>query len=212
MVFTYTWESTMGVCKPFKSDGELDITRANNILNFKVLAVAMRKRKHKGNFKRQQHKTNQKKFKNMHTYVLYLCVCEIERERERETLNLAAKPSFWIIRAYCKTKYSFLNKNHAKVKAFQRETCKSCFTYQTHLHYTSVYSIAHLWKPAECICLLENTTRKCSTHDGYEKVARSFSKWWVLMWQQKFLNQYLVVIYCLSNERQKSRLVLEGNF
>ena len=44
----------------------------------------MRKRKHKGNFKRQQHKTNQKKFKNMHTYVLYLCVCEIERERERD--------------------------------------------------------------------------------------------------------------------------------
>ena len=80
----------MGVCKPFKSNGELDITGANNILNLEVLAVAMRKFKQERNFKRQQLKTNQKKL---------ICVCMRERE-SNDTLNLAAKPSFWIIRAY----------------------------------------------------------------------------------------------------------------
>jgi hypothetical protein len=92
----------MGVCEPFKSNGELDITRANNILNLEVLAVAMRKFKQERNFKRQQLKTNQKKL---------VRVCAQEREREREsndTLNLAAKPSFWIIRAYWeKNRFNF---------------------------------------------------------------------------------------------------------
>jgi hypothetical protein len=63
----------MGVCEPFKSNGELDITRANNILNLEVLAVAMRKFKQERNFKRQQLKTNQKKL---------VRVCTRERERE----------------------------------------------------------------------------------------------------------------------------------
>ena len=34
---TYTWESTMGIGKTLKSNGELDITRANNVLNLKIL-------------------------------------------------------------------------------------------------------------------------------------------------------------------------------
>ena len=62
----------MGVCKPFKSDGEPDITGANNILNLEVLAVAMRKFKQESNFKRQQLKTNQKK-------LILLCTRENER-------------------------------------------------------------------------------------------------------------------------------------
>jgi hypothetical protein len=91
----------MGVCEPFKSNGELDITRANNILNLEVLAVAMRKFKQERNFKRQQLKLTRRN----------LSVCVHKREREREsndTLNLAAKPSFWIIRAYWgKNRFNF---------------------------------------------------------------------------------------------------------
>lgn len=83
----------MRVCKAFEPDGKLNITGSNNILNLEVLAFAMRKYEHKG-------------------YKLQKTTPQNQPQRERETesidtLNLAANPSFWIIRAYWKTKFSY---------------------------------------------------------------------------------------------------------
>ena len=146
MAFTYTWESTMGVCKPFKSNGELDITGANNILNLEVLAVAMRKFKQERNFKRQQLKTNQKKL---------ICVCMREREREsHDTLNLAAKPSFWIIRAYWEENRLNFEWESCQNNRISRKNMQ-VLLYLSHISpfFTSVYGFTLLWETTECIYL-----------------------------------------------------------
>ena len=83
---TYTWESTMGIGKTLQSNGELYITRANNILNLKIL-------KHKKEKKgiSQWSQTTSVEWKTTDNFQSGCC-----------TLNLAGKPSFWIILAYWK--------------------------------------------------------------------------------------------------------------